>query len=434
LIVGAGSATVGNRIEAVATAAGGAIAIRGTAATGYGFISWHANAASTEYARIGTDNNSALIFGTGSSATEGMRLTSTGLGIGTSSISGRLDIANTGSDTNVFIKSDTTRLGQIVFNDGANQGLIRYDHSTDTMSLFSGGTQNLFLNSSGNLGLGVTPSAWTNFKAIQAGTGGAFASNNFGTGNIQTIFTSNAYYDSGAFKYIVATSDPASMLRIQNGVFQFNIAGAGTAGNTISFTQAMTLNASGQLETGIAGTAAAPSFTRTGDTNTGIFFPAADTIAFSEGGAEAMRIDSAGFVGIGTSSPVRKFHVNSGTANAVSVFESTDGTAYVQIVDPSGSGAIGTSGGNGLIFWLGDAVTEAMRINDVGNVGIGTSSPNASAILDAQSTTKGVRMPNMTTTQKNAISSPAAGLMVFDTTLAKLCVYSGSAWQTITSI
>jgi hypothetical protein len=69
-----------------------------------------------------------------------------------------------------------------------------------------------------------------------------------------------------------------------------------------------------------------------------------------------------------------------------------------------------------------------------GNVGIGTSSPNASAILDAQSTTKGVRMPNMTTTQKNAIASPAAGLMVFDTTLAKLCVYSGIAWETITSI
>lgn len=69
-----------------------------------------------------------------------------------------------------------------------------------------------------------------------------------------------------------------------------------------------------------------------------------------------------------------------------------------------------------------------------GSLGIGTASPNASAILDAQSTTKGVRFPNMTTTQKNAISSPAAGLMVFDTTLSKLCVYSGAAWQTITSI
>ena len=76
---------------------------------------------------------------------------------------------------------------------------------------------------------------------------------------------------------------------------------------------------------------------------------------------------------------------------------------------------------------------ERMRITSSGNVGVGTGSPNASAILDVQSTTKGFRLPNMTTTQKNAISSPAAGLMVFDTTLAKACVYSGTAWQTITS-
>jgi hypothetical protein len=68
-----------------------------------------------------------------------------------------------------------------------------------------------------------------------------------------------------------------------------------------------------------------------------------------------------------------------------------------------------------------------------GNVGIGTSSPSVSAILDVQSTTKGVRMPNMTTAEKNAIASPAAGLMVFDTTLAKLSVYTGAAWETITS-
>jgi len=44
--------------------------------------------------------------------------------------------------------------------------------------------------------------------------------------------------------------------------------------------------------TAAAGSAAAPTITATGDTNTGIFFPAADTIAFTEGGAEAMRIDS----------------------------------------------------------------------------------------------------------------------------------------------
>ena len=58
-----------------------------------------------------------------------------------------------------------------------------------------------------------------------------------------------------------------------------------------------------------AGAVGTPSITTTGDTNTGIFFPAADTIAFAEGGAEAMRIDSTGNVGIGATTPSGKLDV-----------------------------------------------------------------------------------------------------------------------------
>ena len=182
---------------------------------------------------------------------------------------------------------------------------------------------------------------------------------------------------------------------------------------------------------------------------------------FYTGNTERMRIDSSGNVGIATTSPSTykdsqgAVLVVGGSPNYATIQTRGDGpTGYGNGVSYGGSystnpingarmwiGAAGASGQRGgILFYtkdLDDNTTqplERMRINSSGNVGIGTASPDASAILDAQSTTKGVRMPNMTTTQKNAISSPAAGLMVFDTTLAKLCVYSGSAWQTITSI
>jgi hypothetical protein len=83
----------------------------------------------------------------------------------------------------------------------------------------------------------------------------------------------------------------------------FAAAGNGTSvglnvGSGKTLTVAGTAVISGTL-TAAAGSASAPTITATGDTNTGIFFPAADTIAFTEGGVEAMRIDSAGSVLIG---------------------------------------------------------------------------------------------------------------------------------------
>ena len=144
------------------------------------------------------------------------------------------------------------------------------------------------------------------------------------------------------------------------------------------------------------GTAAAPAISPTGDTNTGIFFPAADTIAFSEGGAEAMRIDSSGNVGIGTTSPSQKLTVASedtlggilvtgSNAPAIRLNDTTDGSTYsaifaqnngVLVIDADASNTAANS-------YLGLNVdsTERLRINSSGNVGIGTTSPTAQVTI-----------------------------------------------------
>jgi hypothetical protein len=82
---------------------------------------------------------------------------------------------------------------------------------------------------------------------------------------------------------------------------------------------------------------------------------------------------------------------------------------------------------NGVI----DVGSGAVEIN--ANFCTGTSSPDASAAVDITSTTQGFLPPRMTSTEKTNISSPAAGLIVFDTTVSGLCFYDGAAWKTVTA-
>jgi len=69
--------------------------------------------------------------------------------------------------------------------------------------------------------------------------------------------------------------------------------------------------------------------------------------------------------------------------------------------------------------------------NGTGSFGFGTITPDASAIVQMDSTTKGFLPPVMRTAEKNAIVTPATGLIVYDTDIDKLCIYMGTAWVTI---
>ena len=88
--------------------------------------------------------------------------------------------------------------------------------------------------------------------------------------------------------------------------------------------------------------------------------------------------------------------------------------------------------GSGIIIFKSANQIEAMRIDASQNVGIGGTA-NANALLDVQSITKAFMPPRMTTAQKNAIASPTAGMVVYDSTLGKLAVRGAAAWEAVTS-
>jgi len=138
-------------------------------------------------------------------------------------------------------------------------GSIKYDYNTTnflissygTFSIATNGTSpttRLTVDSSGNLGLGVTPSAWSSgMRAIDIGTYGGIAENSGGGGG--TALYGNCY-EYGANQYKYKDSYYATLYRSWAGQHQFYTAASGTAGNAITFTQAMTLDASGRVQIG----------------------------------------------------------------------------------------------------------------------------------------------------------------------------------------
>jgi hypothetical protein len=342
---------------------------------------------------FGTTTSHAQIFMTAN--TERMRISSTGdVGIGTSSpfASPKLTVFNsatittggdgggngvfiaatTGSASNgqlVVAGSDTAAIdkgGAIVFagkwdtatNDIAQWAKIAGYKENATNNNFAGylgfytranggaATERARITSDGNFGLGVTPNAWSAYKAIQT-TGASFIGYSDGASNNQAMVVANAFYDSGAnWKYIY--TDNASRYQQLDGQHIWYNAPSGTAGDTISFTQAMTLDASGRL-------------------------------------------------GIGTTTITRRLEVGSGAGDIktaigqslICLSANSGNSGYVNEIGFGGSGAtnvqsaIGnivtndTAAGNGALYFATRSVTtdtaptERARITSAGNLSVG---------------------------------------------------------------
>jgi len=134
-----------------------------------------------------------------------------------------------------------------------------------------------------------------------------------------------------------------------------------------------------------AGSTVAPSISPTGDSNTGIFFPAADTIAFGEGGSEALRINSSGNVGIQESSPDLPLHVSG--SNAYPASSGSVPTGFIAVraktVGATHGLHIGVANASPWGSWLQSQDKNNLATNyplllnpNGGNVGIGTNNPS----------------------------------------------------------
>jgi hypothetical protein len=234
----------------------GAFAGFDTGAANDGRIEYAYNGANTFYTGIDSASlftlmaRSGVSLAFGANGSEQMRLTSTGLGIGTSSPSNKLHVNSGASTTAALIEST----GTSVFAGLKNSGSIAYIGSDNTGAFLvqtpgSGFSTKLTLDSSGNLGLGVTPSAST-LPTFESEYG-------IISGKDEVNILQSAYYSSGNFLY--SKAEAASRYLINNGTHAWFTAPSGTAGNAISFTQALTLDANRNLalNTTSVGTSAA---------------------------------------------------------------------------------------------------------------------------------------------------------------------------------
>ena len=214
-------------------------------------------------------SNNWKLRGTGGAGDEKITVTSGGyVGIGTPSPATLLQLNSaTGVNTTLSFSEN----GTLKWYNRHNAG----DGSYQIVDVTNSATR-LNITSGGNLGLGVTPSAWTNpFNVLEGGGNGFQQFIGFQNNDNSLKLGVNHYYNGS--NYVYSNNGLASRLDINADRFIWNTAPSGTAGNAISFTQAMTLFSNGNLAVGpttdagykldVNGSARATSFIKSGGTS-----------------------------------------------------------------------------------------------------------------------------------------------------------------------
>tara|TARA_R100000988_G_scaffold80968_1_gene44329 strand:- start:446 stop:3424 length:2979 start_codon:yes stop_codon:yes gene_type:complete len=305
-----------------------------------------------------------LLFKTGD--LERMRINSSGnVGIVNSNPgdyypqSNDLVVGTTSGNRGISVVSATTGTGSLVFADGTGnfenrKGQIVYDHSTNSLELFTDQTERLRIDSSGRVGVGTSsPIFTTDILSGTANTG----SNANNPSQLSVTGPNKSLTAGGATVFVNSNSDLAADT---GGSIAFTGRNTTSSTNSIVYAtmkgakeNATSTNFDGYLAFGVS------------HHNTG-------------GLVERMRIDSSGNVGIGESSPTQNLHVHdSGFAAVVIQSDRSSGTIGGLILqDSSGNNKANVYGEVGGELVLGTDGDERVRLDSSGNVGIGNTSPS----------------------------------------------------------